>query len=128
MMGLYEKINVETEIMDASPHRLIQISLEKCAQHIQMSRHYMEQKDIVKKCQSISKAMDIAAYLRHILNKEDTEASKLSDKLEVVYSYIDRQLLMANMKNDPQYLDAALHSLMIIKSAWDEIGDKVNAK
>lgn len=121
MTKAYETIGVETEVMDASPYRLVQMLFERCVQHIQMSKHYMERSETIKKCESISKAMDIIAYLKLSLNMTDPESMKLSTHLNVVYTYIDSQLLEANRKNDPQCLDNALSKLLIIKSAWNNM-------
>lgn len=122
MTKLYEQIGLETEVLDASPHRLIQMLLEKSLQQINLSRLYLQQNDIAKKCAAIDKAMDIVLYLKLSLNMEDPQAVELSQKLDVVYSFVEKQLLEANRNNSAQYLDAAISNLLTIKSGWDEIG------
>lgn len=121
MTKIYEEIAIDTEVLEASPHRLIQMMLERCVQHINMSRHFMEANDIPKKCKAISKAMDIIAYLKLSLNMEEKAARELSERLDIVYTYIDKQLLTANLKNDPTYLNLALTHLMKIKNSWDAV-------
>jgi flagellar protein FliS len=123
MNNTYDTIGAEAEVVDASPHRLVQMLLERCVQQIHTSRHYMEKNDIVRKGQCISKAMDIIAYLKLSLNMDDPKARELSKKMDDVYSFVDSELLQANMTNDPSHLDAALNKILIIKSAWDAIGD-----
>lgn len=120
----YQSIEIETEVVSASPHRLIQILLEKGIQQINLARMHMQNNNIPNKCESISKAMDIINYLKITLNKDDPQANELSKHLDVVYQYADRMLLMANLKNDEKFLDEALKKMMEVKSAWDSM--KVN--
>jgi len=121
MKDMYKDISIETEVLDASPHRLVQMMYEKCIDGIQISRHLMHENDVPKKCQAITKVIDIITYLKLTLNMDDPEAKKLSQHLMVVYDYIEHQLFLANMKNDPVHLDNALVNLKKIKAAWDAI-------
>jgi len=123
MNKVYENIKHETEVFDASPHRLVQMLLERCVQQILLGRHSMERKDVASKCQAITKAMDIISYLKAMLNREAPEAKELTGKLSDVYAFINKQLLFANMNNEPAYLDDALQKLNIIKSGWDAMGE-----
>lgn len=122
MKNLYEKIGVETEVMQASQHRQIQMLFDRCLQLIKLSTHYIELNDITNKCNTISKAMDIVNYLNSILQSHDEQSKKMSDSLSAIYQYVDRQLLMANLKNDTKYLDEAYDKMSKIKSGWDEVG------
>lgn len=119
----YASIGLETEVLDASPHRLIQMMYERLVKLIHLTRQQMIAKDIPKKCQSISKALDIIGYLKMSLNFDHPEAAALSERLDHVYSFVERQLIEANMKNDPEFLDIALEKILTIKSAWDSIAD-----
>lgn len=123
-INLYDKIKAETEVLQASPHRLIQLLFERSLQQIQMARHHMERKNLEKKSQSITKAMDIIFHLRSSLNFNEPEAKKISEKLSVVYMQIEKELLNANLKNDPLYLDKAKTLLEPIKESWDKIGEE----
>ncbi len=122
MDDLYKSIGVETEVMEATPHRLVQMMFEKCIDSINLSRHLIRENDIPKKCHLITQVLDIVAYLKSILNTEDESAKELSTHLINVYSYIENQLFMANLKNDTTYLDNALDKFKKIKESWDQIG------
>ena len=124
-ISLYGKIGAETEAMNATPHRLIQLLFERAIQQIQLARHYMERKEIAKKCQAVTKAIDVIEHLRASLNFDDKNAKKISEKLSDVYKYIEAVLLKAHLKNDPILLDEALAKLNPIKTAWDNIASTV---
>lgn len=124
MTKLYEQIGIETEVLSASPHRLIQMLLDRAIQQIKLSTIYMQQNDIAKKCHAISRSMDIVCYLRLILEKENPQTKELSEKLSLVYEFVEKQLLKANITNDAKPLDDALNNLVQIKSGWDGIGEK----
>lgn len=123
-IDMYNKIGAESEVMDASPHRLIQLLFERCLQQIQLAKHYMERRDIPKKCAAINHAMDVIIHLKASLNFNDDKAKEISGKLNDVYTYIEKNLLRANLKNDLALLDDIYEKLIPIKTAWDDIGDK----
>ena len=120
----YDTIAAETEVLDASPHRLIQLMLDRCLQQMQLAKHFMEHKEINKKCEAINKAHDIIIHLRAALNHKDEESKKISEKLNNVYQYIERCLFKGNLRNDVSLLDDAIAKLMPIKTSWDKIGDQ----
>jgi flagellar protein FliS len=122
MKDFYNEIEIDSEVMEASPHRLVQLMYEKCIDGIQISRHLMRENDVPKKCRAITKVIDIVNYLKISLNMEAEEAKELSQHLHNVYSYIEHQLSLANLKNETIYLDNALSKLQKIKESWDKIG------
>lgn len=124
----YQSIEIETDVVGASPHRLIQLLLEKSIQQVNLAKIYMQNKNIINKCNAISKAMDIISYLQISLNNEDQQAKELSKHLDVVYQYASKMLLMANLKNDEKYLDEVIKKMSEIKSAWDtmKVGENEN--
>lgn len=118
----YEEIGVTTDVLTASPHKLIELLLDKCFLQIQLSKKYLNENNIKQKCQCISKAIDIVSYLRLSLNFDDPQAKKLSEELDKIYSYIDNTLLKANLHNSVEKLDEAEKLLETIRSAWKQIG------
>lgn len=122
-VNAYHTIAAETEVLDASPHRLIQLMFERCLQQMRLAKHFMERKEINNKCNAIAKAHDIIIHLRAALNYEVQEARPLSEKLNNVYQYIETCLFKANLKNDAAALDEAISKLMPIKTSWDHIGE-----
>jgi flagellar protein FliS len=122
-INAYNEIAAETEVLDANPHRLIQLMLDRCLQQMQLAKHFMGRKEINKKCEAIAKAHDIIIHLRAALNHNDKEVKQLSEKLNIVYEYIEKCLFKSNLKNDASLLDDAISKLMPIKTSWDHIGE-----
>lgn len=117
----YSDIGIESDVMSASSHRLIQLMLDKCMQHIEVSKTHMLANDITRKRQTLSKAMDIVEYLRMCLNHNDEKAQQLSTLLNSLYTYLQKNLLQATMRNDVQSLEEAKKVLLQIKEGWDGI-------
>ncbi len=124
----YNDIELSTDVMTASSHRLIQILINKCLQNMELAKIYIEKKDVIKKCQSISKAMYIINYLRACLNFKDKTTYELSTLLDSIYKFIEKELLDANMYNDFDHLNQAISLLTTIKSGWDGIGPMIDKK
>lgn len=118
---LYSDIELTSEISTASDHRLIQLLLDKCLQHIRLSKIYIVEKDITKKYHAINKAKDIVVYLRSCLNFENENAKELADLLDSLYQFLEISMLKAALKNDVTYLEQAEAVLFNIKSGWDGI-------
>ncbi len=121
MLQSYSDIELDTEVLTASNHRLIQMLLNKCVQHVDQCKSAILAQDTLRKAQSISKALDIIEYLRVCLNHQDARAKNLSGLLDSLYAYLQRQMAQANQTNDLQSLDLANKILMDIKSGWDGI-------
>jgi len=117
----YREIEISTEVMTASGHRLIQIMLERCLQNIEFAKSYIQNKEVNSKSQAILKSLDIVEYLRLCLNHTDEKAKELSALLDSLYAYLQNNLRQANMTNDPEYLEKAKAVLVDIKAGWDGI-------
>ncbi|MDR3476565.1 MAG: flagellar export chaperone FliS [Gammaproteobacteria bacterium] len=118
----YSNIELSTEIMSASGHRQIQLLIDKCLQHLQAAKIYIQEKQLTKKHEAIAKALDILIYMRSILNFKDQEAVALSTLLNTIYAASEKSVTLANLKNDVSYLDHVETALSQIKSGWDTIG------
>ena len=118
----YAEISVTTDVMNATSHRLIQLLFEKCLLQMQLAKIHIQEGDVIKKCHAITKAMDIIGYLRMCLNQENKDTMELSKSLDLLYYFIERKLLDANIQNNADCLEQAKTVLASIKSGWDGIG------
>ena len=117
----YSNIELSTEVLTATPHKQVELLLDKCLQHIHTAKRYISEKQMTQKHEAISKALDILTYLRSILNFKDKEATELSNTLSVIYASSEKNLAMANLKNDASFLDHVITVLTEIKTGWDGI-------
>jgi len=125
MNGLqaYQRVNTQTSITDADPHKLVQLLYNGAIERINMAKARMQAKDYAGKGQLINKAMEIVAGLRAFLDFE--KGGELSAQLEALYDYMERALLEASAKNDPAKLDEVLGLLRSLKEGWDGIREEV---
>lgn len=117
----YKNIELSTEVLSASNHRLIQLLFNKCVCLIESAKNGILVNDLNKKNVSIKKANEIVDYLRMCLNLEDINSKKLSESLDQLYGFVQMKLLSATLKNNSEELDQAHLVLMTIKSGWDEM-------
>lgn len=118
---MYSDIEVSSEVIAATPHRQIQLLINKCMSQIQQSKQFIFNKNIQKKHKSISNALDIINYLRGCLNFSDPSVKPLSDSLDSLYAFLEMSLLKASLNNDVTYLDQAEVVLNNVKEGWDGI-------
>jgi len=121
MNGLqaYQRVNTQTSITDADPHKLIQLLYNGAIERINMAKARMQAKDYAGKGQLIGKAIEIIGGLRSFLDFE--KGGELSAQLEALYDYMERTLLEASAKNDVSKLDEVLGLLRTVKDGWDGI-------
>jgi flagellar secretion chaperone FliS len=115
----YQSIGVQTSIMDADPHRLIQLLFDGAMQNMSAARGFIERSDIENKNARLNKAIEIVGGLRNFLDKE--KGGEVAANLEKLYEYIEVRLFQANARNSAEYVDECVALLKQVKSAWDEI-------
>ena len=119
----YQQISIHGGVMDASPHRLIQMLLEGALSRILSAKGFMKQGNLAKKGESVSSAIAIIDGLRSSLDMQ--KGGEISKNLDALYEYINTVLLKANMNNDTNLLNEAGKLLSEIKSGWDGIEQEV---
>lgn len=121
----YQSVSTETSIMDADPHKLIQLLFEGALARISTAKGHMARKEFDKKSRMINSAIDIVGGLQDSLN---TDSGELAMNLERLYDYMLRRLFEANARNDETILDEVAGLLSQIKSSWDAIRDEALAQ
>ena len=124
MNGLqaYQRVNAQTSITDADPHRLIQLLYNGAIDRINMAKAKLQAKDYYGKSKLINKAIEIVGGLRSFLDFE--KGGELASQLEALYDYMERTLLEASAKNDMAKLDEVISLLRSIKEGWDGIREE----
>lgn len=116
----YRQLGLETQINNASPHRLIQLLMEGALDRLSGAKSAMERGDVATKGVLIGKALGIVSGLRSSLNME-VEGSELPERLDNLYDYMGRRLLEASAFNKVDVLDEVIDLLKTVKSGWDGI-------
>lgn len=116
----YSKVELESGLSAADPHRLILMLYQGALLAIASAKNQMLRGETAAKGASISKAiMIIDEGLKFSLNMEVGGA--LSQNLADLYDYMNQRLLQANLNNDPAMLDEVSKLLSELKGAWESI-------
>lgn len=118
----YQRVNVQSSVVDASPHRLIQMLFEGALERIAQAKGSLARGSLAQKSERISKAVGIVQGLQGSLS--DTEGGELTANLDELYDYVIRTLIQANQSNNVDKLDECARLLGDIKSGWDQMLDK----
>lgn len=115
----YAQVGLETEVLSASPEKLITLLFDGAKAAMVRARHFMTVNDMVGRQTNIGKAIDIVeSGLCAAVLDNDTVVSK---HLIHTYQAIANQLLLANLHNDMNRLDKAQEALANIADAWKQI-------
>ncbi|MFQ3231765.1 flagellar export chaperone FliS [Reinekea sp.] len=117
----YQSVGTQTSIVDADPHRLVQLLFEGALARISAAKGHIARKEYDKKSNQINSAINIIGGLQESLN---LDAGELALNLERLYDYMIRRLFEANVRNSVDMLEEVTSLLLQIKSAWDEIREQ----
>ncbi len=116
----YSDVGLETGVIGADPHRLIDMLYEGALVAIARARACMCAGDIEAKGRSISKAVQIIEEgLKASLNVD--AGGELARQLWQLYEYTARRLLLASVRNETAGLDEVSGLLQGLRQAWRQI-------
>ena len=118
-MQAYQNTNAHASVMDASPHKLIALILNRVLERISRAKLAVEQGDAAARGQAISKSIEAVASLQSLLDME--KGGDVAETLDGLYDYAVRRLLEANASNNLEALEEVSDLLGEIKSGWDGI-------
>ena len=118
-LAQYKKIDSESAVNGASPHRLIQMLMTGALDRLAQAKAAFENNNIEQKGVLLGKSISIIAGLQGSLDEE--KGKDLTGNLDKLYDYMQRRLLEANMKNDMSMVEEVMGLLLKVKTSWDEI-------
>lgn len=121
----YQKMNTRHEIEAASPHRLVQLMMERVLSKIAIAKKQMERESVTEKGKHIGDAIGIICGLQASLNHKPD--AQIAGNFDALYDYMTRRLLEANLRNDPDILTEVTALMRELKEAWDAIGPEISA-
>jgi flagellar protein FliS len=122
----YQQINTQSSLASATPHRLIQLLMERALMKMGLAKGHMEREEVREKGNNIGVAISIISVLQASLNHKANE--RMSANFDELYGYMMRRLLEANLHNDSKIIDEVSGLLQELKSAWDAITDQVDGE
>jgi len=115
----YSKIGLQTEVMEADPHKLIQLLLEGALTRLALAKTFIEKNDFEAKNEKIGQVVEILCSLQESLDHE--RGGDISVNLERLYDYMTRRLFDANRLNDADIVTEVMGLLLEIKAGWEGI-------
>jgi flagellar protein FliS len=122
----YAAVGLETEVMSATPERLITLLLAGARAAIAKACIHLDNQRVAERGAAITKAVRIVDEgLRAALDMK--AGGEIAANLERLYDYIIRTLLTANLQSNRDLLKQADALLATIEDAWRTSVDKTAA-
>ncbi|MCL1076625.1 flagella export chaperone FliS [Parashewanella spongiae] len=115
----YRKVSLDTQLADASPHKITQMLLAGALERVAQSKYAIEHNNTAAKGELIGKAIGIIQGLRNCLVMDDD--SEVGTNLSNLYEFMLASLTRANVENNAAILDDVSEVLRTIKEGWDAI-------
>lgn len=125
-VNAYAKVELETGVLAASPHKLITMLFDGAKVAIDKAILHTQNKEIAAKGRAISHAISILNDgLRASLNKD--VGGDIAISLDALYGYMAMRLVEANLHNDITKLNEVNQLMSELRGAWVAI-DKTNVR
>ncbi len=121
----YGQISAHGSVMDASPHRLIQMLMEAAIGRLVSARGYLEHGKLAEKGEQINLAISVINGLRSSLNLDN--GGEVAANLDSLYDYMTRRLFEANLNKDVAIIDEVLEMMRGLKESWDQLPQQLDA-
>lgn len=115
----YREIDLKAQVEEADGHRLVQMLFDGALERIAAARAALEAGNLARKGELVGKAVTILGGLRETLDFES--GGELAENLDALYGYMQKKLLEAHVKNDPQGLKEVIDLLRPLAEAWRSI-------
>ncbi|WP_032115327.1 flagellar export chaperone FliS [Candidatus Arsenophonus nilaparvatae] len=119
---LYTQVDIESQVLNASPYQLVKILFDGALSALKRAVIYIEQNNIQQKSRAISKAI---AIINEGLNSGvDLEhGGEIAENISLLYDYMIRQLLYANLYNDVDRIQQVIKLLTDSADTWAQLND-----
>lgn len=109
----------ETSVLTQSRGRLIVMLYDGAIRFLRQAIDDLERHDYAAKGVHIRKALDIIFELNTVLNME--KGGQVAQNLRSLYNFMQRHLVDANIKRDPQMIREVIALLEELNTGWRAI-------
>ncbi|MCL4402934.1 MAG: flagellar export chaperone FliS [Acidobacteria bacterium] len=110
---------LEAQVMSASPLELVRILYGAAEEAVRKARGHLAAGDIRARSQEITRAVAMLAELAGVLDR--SRGGEVAERLAVMYDYMTRQLLEANVLQQDGPLVEVVGLLATLRQAWDQL-------
>jgi len=107
---------LESRILAADPAELINLLYQACTQSVRDARAHLAGGLIAERSREITRAWAIVSELGTVLDHE--RGGEISQRLALLYDYIQRRLITANLEQSDAPLAEVLGLLVTLSEAW----------
>ncbi len=118
-LQIYRQQQVQHEIDQASPVRLVVMLYDKAVALLRQSVLHIDRNNVKAKGEALNRVVEIIGELQAVLNRE--EGGVVAQNLDAMYEFMIRSVTLANLNNDPQPLDGVLMVLEELRKGWQEL-------
>ncbi len=118
-LQIYRQQQVQHEIEQASPVRLVVMFYDKAVSLLRQSVLHIDRNNVKAKGEALNRVVEIIGELQAVLNRE--EGGVVAQNLDAMYEFMIRSVTLANLNNDPQPLDGVLKVLEELRKGWQEL-------
>ncbi|MEK9713573.1 MAG: flagellar export chaperone FliS [Thalassolituus sp.] len=115
----YQKVNVTSEVLDADPHRLIQLLMEAALTRMAQAKGAIQRSDMNEKATLLGRVNEIIQTLQASL--DHSHGGEIAANLDRLYDYMIRRLLEASAQNSTDMIDEVMGLMLEVKTGWDGI-------
>lgn len=118
----YQKMQsnyLANEVMQASPKRLIELLLEGCIKNLKLAVIAIDKEDVNLAHNKLVRAQDIISELRYSINEE--VGGEVAQQFIKLYEYINKQLLLANLKKDKAVVEKIEGMVEELLTTWKQL-------
>lgn len=112
----YRKVGATSSILEADPHKLVQLLLEGAGTRLRLAMACLERGDQAGKGKAVARTCDIIGHLAGTLDME--KGGEIAQNLAALYDYIQLRITQGNLDNDRGAFLEALELIGQIESAW----------
>ena len=107
---------LESRVMTADPVELINLLYQACSQSVRDARAHLAGGLIAERSRAITRASAIITELTVVLDHE--RGGEISQRLALLYEYIQRGLITANLEQSDAPLAEVLGLLVTLSEGW----------
>ena len=122
---VYKKNNLESEMLVANPHRVIQLMMQGVLERASQLKGFIQRRDYEQKSRKLSEILSLLNALQASL---DFKYGEIPQSLNSLYDYMKERLLDASRDMDEVIVSEVIDLMLTIKSGWDMIPESEKDK
>lgn len=110
--------SLETEVMSATPLRLIQLLYQGALESVRSARLHLEMGNIAERSKQVTKAQQVLAELALSLDRE--KGGNVAGSLAELYDYAQRRLAEGNFRQEDAPFAEVENLIATLADAWNQ--------